>query len=613
MIQYPINVVPQNKAYPISRISSVQFTFQGDYLYTCWLKVFDYDTKELVTSSFSQHEGFNGDIIQHSLNGNLLTNGNQYVYQLELIQKNGDFINDMPVLGGRIRGIDNNGILVADEITEIYPFSHVGNVYSRAENGGTIYDNMTIKIGNETHNIVRYTTGVEIDDKTYGVIETDTAFSTTLTEGMQYQIYSSFIITPQYYFNCTAVPTVTLSGSINTNSAYITGTYSQAQQAPIKYYTLKLWWSNNSAFSNSGSHGERAEVIADTGKLFSQDIYYTFKNFLQHSENTLQTDVDYYKVVCSGETSDGVSFESEPYVFTPEITDYSSYEANKLHGFELNWDGKVGAVKYLLTGNFSAAQAEHFAYTRRLYRKNLVSGEEMWFIPDMVGYQGRFGQSILFTDITASCRGRYRYTLYSFDHNNGIIKPVVDTDYDGIGDYPCNDIETKEYSYYISDLEIRASGIPIGGKVVHENSKQTYYVGQTWRISGEISDTTVTSNTDVTKHVGYNKYSKTTSTDVNYMSGTLSGLLGYVDCATQKFVDNVELVQAWRKFITQKRPFLLKSQKGDVWIVEITDSPTTQYSESENQLLTTFSISWAECCSINDIIIRDDREDYNYS
>lgn len=612
MIQYPINVSPQNRAIDAtSGYNGIGFKFQGDFLSTCWLKVFDYETKELVVSSFSSQDAYNGDSCGHNIPANTLTNGRKYVYQMELIQKKNDFVNDMPVLGGRIRGTtEQNGILISDGITDIYPFSHTGNVYSRATDGNVVLDNMVIKIGNESHNIVSYTTGVEIDGEMYGVIAVDEPFVNTLSANAQYQIYSSFIVTPQYFINCTETPTVTLSATCGSpiNYCYVTGAYEQSQNVLIKYYSLKMYWSNNALFANAGSHGEKSELLFDTGKIFSQDIYFIFKNYLRHSIHTLSSETDYYKIVCEGETSDSLEFKSSDCIFASTVTDYSQWSGNRLWGFSLSWDNKVGAVKYLLSGNFSALHAQKPEITRMLNRKNLISGEESWLIPDSVRYEEEFAQSLLFTDITASCRGKYRYTLYAFDSDMGIIKPVIQPDYyDGIGDYPCNDIETREYSYYISDL-ILSNPVGTGRRVAHENTKPSYLVGDTWRISGEISDTTITCNTDNTVHVGYNKYAKTTSTDVNYMSGTLSGLLGYVDCTTQEFEDNVELVQSWRKFITQKKPFLLKSQKGDVWIVEITDSPTTQYGEKESPLLTTFTFSWAECCGINDVYIQDTRE-----
>ena len=50
--------------------------------------------------------------------------------------------------------------------------------------------------------------------------------------------------------------------------------------------------------------------------------------------------------------------------------------------------------------------------------------------------------------------------------------------------------------------------------------------------------------------------------------------------------------------------YLLKSQKGDVWLVNLTNTQETSYGEMQQELPTTFSFSWAECGSTDDIDIR---------
>jgi hypothetical protein len=94
------------------------------------------------------------------------------------------------------------------------------------------------------------------------------------------------------------------------------------------------------------------------------------------------------------------------------------------------------------------------------------------------------------------------------------------------------------------------------------------------------------------------------------MSGTLSAMSGYVDCTTHKYVEDIDLIRAWREFITRPTIYMLKSQKGDVWIVNITDAPTTTYEENQKDIPTTFSFNWAECCSVNDIKIHPRNSGY---
>ena len=119
----------------------------------------------------------------------------------------------------------------------------------------------------------------------------------------------------------------------------------------------------------------------------------------------------------------------------------------------------------------------------------------------------------------------------------------------------------------------------------------------------DVENTTVVNNLDRMIHVGYSKYISSTSTKVNYMSGSLSATLGRINCAEKQFIDTIATVRAWREFITQPKVFLLKSQKGDVWMVNVTDNPQTTYDETHHSIPTTFTFSWAECMDVLDAYI----------
>lgn len=85
------------------------------------------------------------------------------------------------------------------------------------------------------------------------------------------------------------------------------------------------------------------------------------------------------------------------------------------------------------------------------------------------------------------------------------------------------------------------------------------------------------------------------------MTGTLSGYVGYFSCCDHEYHDEISVVKAWREFISAPHPFLLKSQKGDVWVVNIVENPTVEYQEDYYKIPTRFTFSWAECANINDV------------
>ena len=128
----------------------------------------------------------------------------------------------------------------------------------------------------------------------------------------------------------------------------------------------------------------------------------------------------------------------------------------------------------------------------------------------------------------------------------------------------------------------------------HNLTASWYTVLDTWRIIGEIQNTTITQNMSKFLHIGTSRYPVLSQAETNYASGTLSAMLGVLKCPDMKWIDDIELVEKWRKFITGDNRFLLKSQKGDIWIIVVTESPFTEYDESYYKVPTTFTFSWAE-------------------
>ena len=201
------------------------------------------------------------------------------------------------------------------------------------------------------------------------------------------------------------------------------------------------------------------------------------------------------------------------------------------------------------------------------YRTNVDTGETVMLV----------GQERIY-DFKVSTKGNYRYTTVFYDTDTGgfYIKSTkhyeVSTNFDG---------------YFISAL------IPSG-------DENHYTIGDTWKFICDIENTTVMQNLDIASQIGYGQYPSVSSTDLNYMSGTLSAYIGNFDCCEHEYKDNITLVKAWREFISQPHPFLLKSQKGDVWMVNITESPKTEYQEDYYKIPTRFTFSWAECGNVDD-------------
>jgi hypothetical protein len=85
-----------------------------------------------------------------------------------------------------------------------------------------------------------------------------------------------------------------------------------------------------------------------------------------------------------------------------------------------------------------------------------------------------------------------------------------------------------------------------------------------------------------------------------------------MSCSRKQFEDDIEVVKAWRRFLAQDCQFVLRTNKGDVLLVNLIDNGTTKYEEDNIRVPVQFSISWAECGSMEDILVFD-RMPNNYT
>ena len=134
-------------------------------------------------------------------------------------------------------------------------------------------------------------------------------------------------------------------------------------------------------------------------------------------------------------------------------------------------------------------------------------------------------------------------------------------------------------------------------------NKTPYKVGDTWNFIAEIDSGDITHNINRNVHVGTSKYPVVTTGENCYQSGSFTADLLSLYCPSGEIYDNISKVNKWIKFINDDCLFILKSDKGDVWIVAISDNTTRIYDESVDQILTKVSYSWVEVCSPDTIQI----------
>jgi len=594
MLQYPTNVYPENIAFDSTVLDSnntISFKFNGDILTGALYHVFDYNTGELVLTKGHVYQlrtpiVYNGQELKMA-DGflNDLDNGKDYAMQIMVLQWQSDGtapLCDMFVLRGQTQEnyltTDDTTITIEDKISSIYEWEQTTSEGWRNNSvwAGVVVTSCELVIGEERRHIVAY-------QETTGKAVLSSALPSNIPAGTKYQIYCNYKVSPLYFFKCRQTPTVDLQLSYDhiTNTYWgfkVDGNYSQEQNSLINYYSIELLYARTET-------GTPWTKIDETEKIYSQKIEFNFyDDFVlgSHSiapvEFHVWTDV-YYKAIIKIVTVDGMTIKNESNILhmdslSTSITttvDFALWDEDKADTF---YKDTANMVKHGVESKWHSSTGNPIPDTfYRRYRVNMRTGEVVTVHDEI--------------DLTVPTKGKFRYYVVPQDRTTGKFY------LDAIG---YADIDVTMRGYTITELKLMGDNYQWG-------TKPRYHIGDQWKFVGDIQDTTVTQNMDKYLHINYGTYPSLTRTNTKYMSGTLSAMSGYVNCTTKQYVDDIDIIRAWRDFITRPCIYMLKSQKGDVWIVNITESPATTYQENLKEIPTTFTFDWVECCDVNDIEI----------
>lgn len=243
-----------------------------------------------------------------------------------------------------------------------------------------------------------------------------------------------------------------------------------------------------------------------------------------------------------------------------------------------------------------------------IFRKD--SDKHLWnyigFMPIIEGQN-----TIHFTDYTAGNNSEYDYSFV-----RGIADVAI-ADYDPTINYKPYNIESvqtkwdgwtitalhpfKDYvkNYIESDpMTLKDTNI-----LTTVFAKTPYVVGETWHFLSAINSGDITTNLGINVHVGTSAYPTVTRTKNKYQTGSFTAHILELECPSTNVIDNIDKVKRWDKFINDDCLFILRSDKGDVWVIAISENTSRSYDESVEPILTTASYSWTEVCKAEDIQI----------
>ena len=614
MLQYPINFYPDGNTIDTSgelAQRTMRYTFKGDVLLGWVWKIYDYDTEEKLTLTDPFHYAPSASGLVY--NNETITDQtafadttifpvdteHRYVIQCCLCQGTSlnDLIHDRFVLRGELaddydHSVDLTNMLIENKINLIYewdvPANNIRTPITVFDSSYKTLGTIIMKIGNEQCTIASYNYNT-------GEVVINAALTEDYPKGTPYQLYANYLITQQYFFKTAPTPSFTNlrvdwaggTGSTKMVGVEFAADYSLNEYNPLKYYTVTLEKQVGDDIDGQSRHYYK---LFETEKKYSQKVNCTFIDDYDVYDSEVEFDIGNsntrrYLFTVKGVLQNGTIISAQIESQAPERD-----ETPRIYRFratQINTDEYHNAVK--LTWNYSAGS---FGVSGgvRIYRYDMDAED---IIHDRILLVSAYADDLEYIDTTVSTHSRYRYVIIPFLR----VGAGFGTSYEPV---ISNEIITDMFGYTITELTQNGSG----AGSLYINGRPTYRIGETWHLRAEIDDTTITQNTDKVLHVGYGKYSSATHTATNYMSSTFTGSLVQADCLSEtKWRDDIGLVKAWRDFITRDRIYLLRSQKGDVWVVNVVDNPTTTYEEGTPQISTSVSFNWAECMSIDDIMV----------
>lgn len=352
-------------------------------------------------------------------------------------------------------------------------------------------------------------------------------------------------------------------------------------------------------------------LLADSGDCYSWRLAYNFPLYLMGKKIQLETILTTYEKQVSDICTTIMFPEPElHYDYGQDNNDYSIIANSQNQTVELTFKESI------------KNDTRFFG----LYRKTRSTVMDDNLI-DKWEYIGFIRGGNKFTDYLAANNSTYDYLisktvkfvnpypdihdpdfdlLHEFDYDPSVeyqahaFENAVSTKWDGwsiTAIYPCeND--------YISD-PIDAVKTDNGHFVVYDGeykstiaqfvcSKTPYKVGDTWLFQATIDSGDITLNLNRNTHIGTSTYPTISGTNNKFETGTFTTDLVTLECSTDTIYDNIEKVNKWKRFISDDCLYILKSDKGDVWIIAISDNPSRSYDESVEDIITKVSYSWTE-------------------
>ena len=371
---------------------------------------------------------------------------------------------------------------------------------------------------------------------------------------------------PSFFYTRTT-PTLTISNLQNplTQNYYtFNGAYTQAEGDAIAWirWEIALQGQEDTPFYDSGH-------VTGTQKM--QVSFNRFRDGYQYAIRlTVQTELG--MVVTTGWQNFDVS-----YTTTASTNTLSVCQITGTSQIRLQW------------GNRQLSTTKWF----RIYRTKVIDGEEsplLEYVAPITYKSGKTQYAIY--DCTAKSGVTYRYYMWELrDAGNGAgifsVGPTIS-----------QEITPQFQDWYLLECERSTSTYDI------------YHVTAEYRFSVNVENGAFSNNNAPALFQNFTRYPNHQATSSNYLSGSLSGFIGYVDMNNNEYVnDTASLAEALDALSTSRKPKFIKSRKGELWKVELSGAVTKSLGDKYPQQPYKATIPWVQTGSATDVSLIITTED----
>ena len=237
----------------------------------------------------------------------------------------------------------------------------------------------------------------------------------------------------------------------------------------------------------------------------------------------------------------------------------------------LTFDGDTGIKGTGLLGNLEG-------YTYTVYREDLTKGTTMNYVATITN------GNLTVTDYNIVNNHQYQYLVF------------VETE-----DYICNPQETDIINTCWGQWEL------IGLKNTENSNEYRVDTDNIWQLNLDLESAEQIQNIEKIEYKNLTRFPKISQGEINYVSGTISCLLGQLNNEGH-YIESAEILEQWRDFIDNAELKLLKDRKGHSYIVQTMSSSNTTKDETMEQM-NVISFGWTQVKNVTGLVITESAGD----